>query len=758
MTGVFITRLLLYFIAALIPFVHPAVAVTYDSISRWVYLVLVPAEMVIAFLLRPPWMNRFLSVLIALIPPALSVVFISGFGQTGIFFFIASVISYGLTALIFARGTRFTFLSTVEVFIPAIVYYRLLAFARSSEEAAMQNSSMTVLVFIVLIFSILAHFLTLYKAAYPDRISRKKRNELFAFILISVPMGIMLYLFLPVDFVKHTRVLNELGKEPPPSPQELGEGREKGGGEGDEGNTRNGKPLGERENQYPSQLSKNDGSSGQGEGRGGSGVGGGQPAHNSLEGIPAKQWNNRSRMAEGGTGKQSAVMVVGSPVDPVYASEYYWGDFDKERGFLITKDEPLNSLTHMRLVETYEPGKTEFDNGRKEFKIFYFSTIPERALAYRPVLIEPTVQHIRYHPFDLSYNAISAMSATGPEQWKKIEGLSPLERSRLSPYLIVNMAPDRTERLKRYANRLVAGRNGYFEKIDTILRSYKQYQYEMGFDEDTSLKKIETFMFETKTGDCTEFAHTAALLGRLVGIPSRVVTGYIATKDLQTPAHIRGLMELRNRIKPLQQFPLEELYLVTTSHHHAWVQYYMPGYGWIDFETTSFAKPPKPQFDPNNMDVLIPLVEEEYVPPAKRFEIPYLLIGRAIGILIVVALVAVYTFRDVKIYYLMLVSLRNDRRGLDALFRLLFIRLAMNGYPLKPPSRTTLEYSREYPELENFASVHTMLRFREHYAVGEKEIAWKELRKTYRQAIRETKKKGLLGMMRRRVSLRGLYY
>jgi len=68
---------------------------------------------------------------------------------------------------------------------------------------------------------------------------------------------------------------------------------------------------------------------------------------------------------------------------------------------------------------------------------------------------------------------------------------------------------------------------------------------------------------------------------------------------------------LRNAIALLRDFPLEELFLVTTAHRHSWVQYYIPDYGWIDFETTSSAIPPVGMGDPNARDVVIPLLGEE---------------------------------------------------------------------------------------------------------------------------------------------------
>ena len=55
-----------------------------------------------------------------------------------------------------------------------------------------------------------------------------------------------------------------------------------------------------------------------------------------------------------------------------------------------------------------------------------------------------------------------------------------------------------------------------------------------------------------------------AVMLRAVGVPARLATGY-ATGDKVAD---------------------KDIYLVTDSHSHAWVEVFFPGYGWIPFEPT----------------------------------------------------------------------------------------------------------------------------------------------------------------------------
>lgn len=585
-------------------------------------------------------------------------------------------------------------------------------------------------------------------------------------------------------------------------------------------NTQNGKPLGDRPEKFPSQLQGGEkGGGGQmqdnvpeGESQENPQPGGGQgnqknqqgkgqnqkqdgkPQSDSgkngekkqnkqpgLEGVPADQWDqmqssrgetesdkqnegngnkeNQKNKKGGAGGKQQAVMIIASPVNPVYAAEEYLGDFDEKKGFLTSESILLNRLTRLRLLESWKNLEANNDLGRESFDIFYLSTLKERVVAYKPAIVEPTVLDKRYHPFDLSYNSKSLISVTNPTHWADITDLSFDESKEYEKFLEVKLPQKERHEFEAHLKQILGKNEGYFERINAILNAYKTYQYEIGVDDDMTVEKVRKFLFESKTGDCSEFAHSTALLARLAGIPARVVNGYIASKDLQTPAHVAGAKHLRKTIKPLQKFPLEQIYLVTSAHRHVWVQLYMPGFGWVDFETTSYAKPPKPEMNANNRDVVIPLIEEKDVPrDFSKFKIPWKFLMKALAFLSASGVMGMYLFRYGREYYFKVLSLRMSHAGLSALYSYLLMRLAANGYPLKEPWKTPKEYAQSDRSISDFAELYTMLRFRENYEAGEKEKAWETLREAVSRAVNDTKKPGFYGALKRAVSLRGLYY
>jgi len=67
-------------------------------------------------------------------------------------------------------------------------------------------------------------------------------------------------------------------------------------------------------------------------------------------------------------------------------------------------------------------------------------------------------------------------------------------------------------------------------------------------------------------GYCEQFAYSMALMGRTIGIPSRVVLGF-------TPGEPIG----------------DDLVLVRDRNAHAWVEMWIPAYGWMSFDPTPRA-------------------------------------------------------------------------------------------------------------------------------------------------------------------------
>jgi len=90
---------------------------------------------------------------------------------------------------------------------------------------------------------------------------------------------------------------------------------------------------------------------------------------------------------------------------------------------------------------------------------------------------------------------------------------------------------------------------------------------------------VVDWLLQKRTGYCTYYASAMALMGRLLGIPTRVVNGFSG-----------GHYAMDGK-----------LWIVDGSDAHSWVQAYLPNYGWVSFEPTpgfSLDSAPPPPFLP----------------------------------------------------------------------------------------------------------------------------------------------------------------
>ena len=138
-------------------------------------------------------------------------------------------------------------------------------------------------------------------------------------------------------------------------------------------------------------------------------------------------------------------------------------------------------------------------------------------------------------------------------------------RSVMERYLQLPELSDKIAELSRQVARNAASP---YERItaiqDHLLRTYR---YSLDVETATSLHPLEDFLFARKTGYCEHYATAMVTMLRAVGVPSRLVTGFLATEWNE----FGGYFTVRQR------------------DAHAWVEVYFPQSGWITFDPTPAA-------------------------------------------------------------------------------------------------------------------------------------------------------------------------
>ena len=121
--------------------------------------------------------------------------------------------------------------------------------------------------------------------------------------------------------------------------------------------------------------------------------------------------------------------------------------------------------------------------------------------------------------------------------------------------------------LRRIALEHTEGAENEFQKANDLavwLGQDASFSYNLYDSPITSASSLLNFLTKTKAGDCVQYAFAFTVLARLLGLPTRLATGYTEGQQSGKSGH----------------------YVVRNTDAHAWPEVYFQGYGWLDFEPT----------------------------------------------------------------------------------------------------------------------------------------------------------------------------
>jgi len=130
-----------------------------------------------------------------------------------------------------------------------------------------------------------------------------------------------------------------------------------------------------------------------------------------------------------------------------------------------------------------------------------------------------------------------------------------------------------TQETRDLANQIVlqAGATSPFDEavaIQDYLRQNFTYQLDAGAAPD-GRDIVDYFLFDSRVGRCDHYASSMAVMLRMLGVPTRVVTW----------------------LAPVAYDPAMGGYVYRGRNAHAWVEVYFPAFGWIQFEPTPSEAP-----------------------------------------------------------------------------------------------------------------------------------------------------------------------
>jgi hypothetical protein len=167
----------------------------------------------------------------------------------------------------------------------------------------------------------------------------------------------------------------------------------------------------------------------------------------------------------------------------------------------------------------------------------------------------PTARRIQYEVLSEIPDPSARVAATAAEQQ--------IPDDIRARYL--QLPGDLDPRIVELANQITDKAKQPFENA-SIVESYlkRNYAYTLNLTWDPGRQPLSTFLFDARKGHCEYFASAMAILLRAAGVPTRLVNGF--------------LMGEYN--------PVTGGYIIRGSDAHSWVEVYVPGRGWIEFDPT----------------------------------------------------------------------------------------------------------------------------------------------------------------------------
>ena len=158
------------------------------------------------------------------------------------------------------------------------------------------------------------------------------------------------------------------------------------------------------------------------------------------------------------------------------------------------------------------------------------------------------------------YSVVSDIAVPAPEMLRSDTAAIPPEIQEM--YL---QLPETDPRTYELARQITAPYPTAYDKAQAV-ETYLQTNYGYTLDLPPAMPDdpIAFFLFESRRGHCEFFASAMAVLLRSVGIPARLVNGFL-----------QG-----------QYNDVSGQYTVRASDAHTWVEVYFPQYGWIVFDPT----------------------------------------------------------------------------------------------------------------------------------------------------------------------------
>lgn len=122
---------------------------------------------------------------------------------------------------------------------------------------------------------------------------------------------------------------------------------------------------------------------------------------------------------------------------------------------------------------------------------------------------------------------------------------------------------DYSDKIKELALQITKNATTDYEKAEALEAYFKENGYVYNLSYEPADNSIDYFIFESKTGACGQYATAMTLMANAIGLNARYTEGFVMSQQYDDGS-----------------------YYITAGNSHAYVEVYIPGYGYTIFEPT----------------------------------------------------------------------------------------------------------------------------------------------------------------------------
>jgi hypothetical protein len=223
------------------------------------------------------------------------------------------------------------------------------------------------------------------------------------------------------------------------------------------------------------------------------------------------------------------------------------------------------------------------------------------------------------------------------------------------------------QRVLALAGEVVAGADTPYERAVRLEQYLRRFPYTLDVTMPPADRDVaDYFLFELEAGYCDYYATAFVVMARSVGVPARLVSGYLGGEP----------------------DPASGATVVVEANGHSWAEVYFAGWGWVRFEPTGSRPDTVPALGEEQAPAAQELEEQR---PAGGFVRPFLWVGAVVAFGVVVG-ASVWWWRRRR---------AARRRPEPAVLSSVWHRLVGEGARLGVPyqrGQTVVEYTRVVEE------------------------------------------------------------